>query len=185
MRIFALINLGSDLYAPYYLLTKSTLFQELRQQEQKDEEFVRSLYGRTNDGKIIKRIVEENDDERTVCKSRMVLRYEQTVKIEPSQGEQKPSCSASISSLKGHFPEPSVLVRKTSQRDMLSRMVAVKKPKVEDASTIAVEKMEVGSSVHNPNEVTGSKGRKVEVSLGQNTKISCRLVDYKSDSNSD
>lgn len=120
----------------------------MRQQEREDNEFVRALYGRTEDGKAIKRIFSEDEMERLGL-------LKTNIKGDESEGmkreigiEQKPCCSPFA---KAHVDLPrSNSTKRNSQRELLSKIVVPKKsrlaPKIMTVKTEPIETVETSST---------------------------------------
>uniref|UniRef100_A0A1I8EAI7 Splicing factor YJU2 n=1 Tax=Wuchereria bancrofti TaxID=6293 RepID=A0A1I8EAI7_WUCBA len=168
---------------------KVILFQALRLQEE-DEKFIQKLYGRTEDGKIIKRIL---DDENKNMDSPVPAKLE--IKHEPVDEDQKPSCSsADVMNLKPGTPRQVNVVtnKRTSQRELLSRIVAVKKQKMEKNKPVII-KTEIqdatGSTEDSPEHSTSKQfetNRESQpISLISTLSALQGLADYCSDSSSD
>ncbi|KAF8358049.1 hypothetical protein PRIPAC_93044 [Pristionchus pacificus] len=87
-----------------------TMAQALKRQEEIDEDEVRSIFGKTEDGKYAKRIKDEDDNDEAIDLD------------EDMKNELKaiPKWQAEAAKKRG-----------TDQRDLLSKLVVVKKPKVE------------------------------------------------------
>lgn len=109
--------------------------EALRRQEEKDEEFVRKLYGRTEDGKIIKRIVDDEEDTEMDLATKIRQKLEEDEqKPGCSSADQKPSFSAANRKMKDANESIGAVgtsSKRTSQREFLAKIVAVKKPKSE------------------------------------------------------
>uniref|UniRef100_F1L9L9 Splicing factor YJU2 n=1 Tax=Ascaris suum TaxID=6253 RepID=F1L9L9_ASCSU len=162
--------------------------EELRKQEEKDEEFIRSLYGRTADGKVIKRIIE--DDE----KYEVAITPIRPVKVEqPEDEDEKPSCSTSIlkeGSKEATKPTEALSTKRpveSKQKQILSKAVIVKKKKLEkedEAVKDAVKEDGEGSK-------NTSEDRKEILpqpdchTVPSSSNALLGLADYGSDSNSD
>ncbi|KHN78202.1 Coiled-coil domain-containing protein 94 [Toxocara canis] len=177
---------------------------ELRLQEEKDEEFIRSLYGRTTDGKVIKRILDDSDEEHPLTATTIPPIHVKQEKPEDDDGE-KPCCSTSAT--KEPFKEPSKpstqsLTNKrpieSSQKQILSKAVIVKKKKPakeEDADNvikrevivrIKEEQPESSNADESVDSTVTSEDSKATLqgpSLPSNALLG--LADYGSDSSSD
>ncbi|KAJ1374929.1 hypothetical protein KIN20_038136 [Parelaphostrongylus tenuis] len=111
--------------------------EQVKLQEEEDEALIRNIYGKTADGKIMKRIddTKEEDDVMTPGTSRHTL-------VEPL--ELKPA------DIKPTFTKD-LPKRSNDQKSLLSKIVVVKKPKVEvktepvDESEVKAEQVEVRS----------------------------------------
>ncbi|VDM09657.1 unnamed protein product [Wuchereria bancrofti] len=173
----------------YFQNLNGAQVEALRLQEE-DEKFIQKLYGRTEDGKIIKRIL---DDENKNMDSPVPAKLE--IKHEPVDEDQKPSCSsADVMNLKPGTPRQVNVVtnKRTSQRELLSRIVAVKKQKMEKNKPVII-KTEIqdatGSTEDSPEHSTSKQfetNRESQpISLISTLSALQGLADYCSDSSSD
>lgn len=161
--------------------------EAIRKQEEKDEEFVRSLYGRTEDGMIIRRIKDEDEDD----DPGIFLPGPSEVKKEEkeeSDGSAENGLSSSNQLIKtksslGQSKRPSVI---SHQKEFLSKFVVTKKKKIEDPSQPVV-KLEPKSEekedqeIHNVGGLLTTVTPKEEISPGNALSSLC---DYGSDSSS-
>ncbi|VDN91674.1 unnamed protein product [Brugia pahangi] len=173
----------------YFQNLDGTRAEALRLQEE-DEKFIQKLYGRTEDGKIIKRIL---DDENKNMDSSVHAKLE--IKHKPVDEDQKPSCSsADVMSLRPGPPRQGVMVahKRTSQRELLSRIVAVKKQMKKNKPVII--KTEIQDATNSPeNSQEHSTSKQFETHNRESQPISLTstlsalqgLADYCSDSSSD
>ncbi|VDM49629.1 unnamed protein product [Toxocara canis] len=200
------INRRHEAFDPDKYLENQRMLQaeELRLQEEKDEEFIRSLYGRTTDGKVIKRILDDSDEEHPLTATTIPPIHVKQEKPEDDDGE-KPCCSTSAT--KEPFKEPSKpstqsLTNKrpieSSQKQILSKAVIVKKKKPakeEDADNvikrevivrIKEEQPESSNADESVDSTVTSEDSKATLqgpSLPSNALLG--LADYGSDSSSD
>ncbi|VDN05839.1 unnamed protein product [Thelazia callipaeda] len=118
--------------------------EALREQEEKDEQFIRKLYGRTEDGKIIKRILDDDED------INVEVKVKSEIKCEPSES-QEPSCSSL--NTENWTPNVSkqgstyIASKRPSQKEILSRVIA-KKQHIQRAeqAVVKIEVAEVANS---------------------------------------
>ncbi|KAL6728361.1 hypothetical protein Aduo_010140 [Ancylostoma duodenale] len=93
-----------------------SIAEQIKLQEQEDEEFIRNVYGKTSDGKIIKRLEDDDNEEQKPGTSGLIAAKEppdiKPVDIKPNFSKDVPK-------------------RANDQRSLLSKMVIVKKKKVE------------------------------------------------------
>ncbi|OZC09489.1 hypothetical protein X798_03446 [Onchocerca flexuosa] len=168
----------------------SILPSALRLQEEEDEKFIQKLYGRMEDGKIVKRILDEENEEMD-----LLTHVKQEIKHEPLE-DQKASCSsADVANLKPGTSGQNIMManKRTSQKELLSRIVAVKKQRMERNESIII-KTEIQDTIDSPEDLPGhSKPKKFEendrksqsVSLEPSSSALQRLADYCSDSSGD
>ncbi|VDK28385.1 unnamed protein product [Gongylonema pulchrum] len=191
----------------YFQSEAEALAEAYRRQEQEDEQFVRKLYGRTEDGKIIKRIIDDEED----VKPDLGMQ----VKQEFVEDDQKPGCSfvdlkaISLDSKSDIKTSSAVTANKRmTQREILAKAVMVKKPKSEQLVTVKTETVDPDDStpVRLPNQSDPKKPDQQQsssASLSVATKLPPvisppaeaapastssalqGLADYGSDSNSD
>ncbi|VDK78300.1 unnamed protein product [Litomosoides sigmodontis] len=161
--------------------------EALRLQEEEDEKFIRKLYVRTEDGKVVKRIL---DDENEDVKTPIYIKRE--IKHEPMEEDQKPSCSSiDVPDVKpGTAGQAVVVAHKRSQKELLSRIVAVKKQKAEgNEPKVVTTKIEHTTGSHRDLSEcsTSEKIEKNErpASLAPSLSALQGLADYCSDSSSD
>uniref|UniRef100_A0A915AXL9 Splicing factor YJU2 n=1 Tax=Parascaris univalens TaxID=6257 RepID=A0A915AXL9_PARUN len=162
--------------------------EELRKQEEKDEEFIRSLYGRTADGKVIKRIIEDDEKYEVAITSLKPVKVEQ-----PEDEDEKPSCSTSI--LKERSKEAIKPIQALSakrsveskQKQILSKAVIIKKKKVEkedEAVNDAVREDE-DESKNTSEDKRGVLPQSDCQTVSSSSNALLGLADYGSDSNSE
>ncbi|MFH4983447.1 hypothetical protein AB6A40_010156 [Gnathostoma spinigerum] len=108
--------------------------EELKAQEAKDEEFVRSLYGRTTDGKVVKRLIEDDES--------VSLNKQPSIKIKKEEVDpdaDTPCTSSSLSdSSRSEFTKPFPSFGRashSSQKELLSKIVKVKKKDISTSET--------------------------------------------------
>ncbi|CAJ0600308.1 unnamed protein product [Cylicocyclus nassatus] len=102
-----------------------SIAEQVKLQEQEDEEFIRQVYGKTADGKIIKRLEDDDEDEGKPGTSGLVsASLHDIVKTED------------LHDIKPFDVKPSFIKdvpkRPNDQKTLLSKLVVVKKKKVED-----------------------------------------------------
>lgn len=166
------------------------LFQALRLQEEEDEKFIQKLYGRTKDGKVVKRILDDEDENEDV---EVPIYIKREIKHEPMEEDQKPSCSSvDVPDLKPSKSRQGIVVahKRASQKELLSRIVAVKKQKVEgNEPELVTTKIQhtTGSPGDLPEYSTSEKIEKNDkpASLAPSLSALQGLADYCSDSSSD
>uniref|UniRef100_A0A0R3RG61 Splicing factor YJU2 n=1 Tax=Elaeophora elaphi TaxID=1147741 RepID=A0A0R3RG61_9BILA len=164
--------------------------EALRLQEEEDEKFIQKLYGRTEDGKVIKRILDDEDED-----VELPMHMKQEMKQEPIEEDQKPSCSSTdATDLKTVTSGQGIMAahKRTSQKELLSRIVTVKKQKVGKNGQIFV-KTEIQDTTDNlkdlPERTVLKKfeknGTERPVPLTPSLSALQGLTDYCSDSSSD
>ncbi|KAL4003599.1 hypothetical protein ACH3XW_8265 [Acanthocheilonema viteae] len=173
----------------YFQNLVGTQAEALRLQEEEDEKFIQKLYGRTEDGKVVKRILDDEDED-----MELPIYMKKEIKHEPVEEDQKPTCSSvDVTDLKpGMGQGIGVTHKRTSQKELLSRIVAVKKQKVERNELIVV-KTEIDDTIDNPGdlpEYSISKNfekndKSLPVSLAPSLSALQGLADYCSDSSND
>lgn len=161
----------------------------MRLQEEEDEKFIHKLYGRMEDGKVIKRILDDENEDMDLSI------HVKEIKHEPMEEYQKPSCSSiEVTNLKPGASGQGIMANKrTSQKELLSRIVAVKKQRMERNEPIVVktEIQDITGSLEDLPEHSTSKqleknDRKSQpASLAPSLSALQGLADYCSDSNSD
>ncbi|CAG9536596.1 unnamed protein product [Cercopithifilaria johnstoni] len=164
--------------------------EALRLQEDDDEKFIQKLYGRTEDGKVIKRILDDENED-----MELPIYMKQEIKHEPVEEDQKPSCSSvDVTDLKPGTSGHGIVVahKRTSQKELLSNIVTVKKQKVERNESIVVKKEieDTGNLEDLPEYPTAKKiekndGKSQPVSLAPPLSALQGLADYCSDSSND
>ncbi|EFO26722.2 hypothetical protein LOAG_01754 [Loa loa] len=163
--------------------------ETVRLQEEEDEKFIQKLYGRMEDGKVIKRILDDENEDMD-----LPMYVKQEIKHEPVE-DQKPSCSsADRTNLK---PDTSgqdnvVAHKRTSQKELLSRIVTIKKQRMGRSEPMVV-KTEIQDAIGSPEDLPEysiskkcESGRKSQpISLAPSLSALQGLADYCSDSSSD
>ncbi|VDK63877.1 unnamed protein product [Onchocerca ochengi] len=164
--------------------------EALRLQEEEDERFIQKLYGRMEDGKIIKRILDEENEEMD-----LLTHVKQEIKHEPLE-DQKAICSSTdVADLKPGTSGQNIMManKRTSQKELLSRIVAVKKQRIGRNESIIV-KTEIQDTIDSPEDLPEhSKSKNLEkndrkspsVSLAPSSSALQGLADYCSDSSGD
>lgn len=166
------------------------MFQALRLQEEEDEKFIQRLYGRTKDGKVVKRILddENQDTQLSIC-------VKQEVKYESVEEDQKPSCAfGDVTDLKPNISEQGIVMahKRKSQKELLSGIVAVKKQKMGSNEPIVI-KTEIHDTIDSSGDLPEySALKKFEKNDKKSPPASSvpssalqGLADYCSDSSSD
>uniref|UniRef100_A0A915PP15 Splicing factor YJU2 n=1 Tax=Setaria digitata TaxID=48799 RepID=A0A915PP15_9BILA len=161
----------------------------LRQQEKEDEEFIRKLYGRTEDGRVIKRITDDENGEMNLSRT-----VKQEIKRE-FVDDQKPGCSftSTVNSKPGTTEQDvAVVCKRTTQKELLSKIIVVKKQRTERKEQVGV-KTETQDTVGTPEDLsqhskqsrTTEKNDKKPLPISAAPSVLQSLANYCSDSNSD
>lgn len=176
---------GPDQYFQNIVQTQA---KALRLQEEEDEKFIQKLYGRMEDGKVIKRILDDENEDVD-----LPLHMKQEIKLEPVE-DQTPSCShvygENLKKVSGHGTL--MAHKRSSQKELLSKIVAVKKQGIEKNEPVTV-KVEIQETVwvpesllrHPISEESVKNDRKLPPISPAPSSALQNLADYCSDSSSD
>lgn len=164
--------------------------EALRKQAEKDEEFIQKLYGRTEDGKLIKRILDDEDSEVDLA-----AQIKQEKKYEVLENDdQKPTCF-STGGLNVKTSATCAVNKRISQKELLSKIVTVKKQKTEENKPLVIKTEiqddadNIGSLTNTTSSVVKSDEKSSPTSSAVSTPVFSSalsgLASYGSDSNSD
>lgn len=174
----------------YLKQTPSIRAEMLRIQEEKDEEFIKSLFGRTEDGKVIKRIVDDDEDEET---SVLYKNIKKEPKIEPANTEESPCSSSShlkeevtgnSSTLKSFQQVTNKRPVESHQKQLLSKIVVLKKKKNDEEEKSQTATVEPNSCSRPQAKIVNTEGSSRSANPAESKALSS-LVDYGSASESD